>query len=504
MLAWLGVIPFASIAGLSGRLNGSSIEETQAGADEEVAFLSLHDLSLRIAAGTLSPLEVTRFMLDRIARVDPDYHCYATVMREQAIQDAQSAEREIRAGRRLGPLHGVPVAVKDLCFTKGVRTMGGCGAYRSFVPDVDGTVVAKLRAAGAVILGKTNLTEGAFGGYNPEFGVPLNPWDKTRWPGLSSSGSGAAAAAGLCFAAIGTDTGGSIRFPSAANGVAGLKPTYGRVSRFGVLPFAESLDHVGPMARRVIDVALMLEAIAGRDPRDPTSLNDPVSPLAPRIGDSVAGLRLGIDRKYALAGIDPGEAASIEQALPVFSRLGVQIVEVEMPPVTGARSAWSVLASSEAAAAHARTFPSKAELYGPYARDFLTMGRSMTPEKIQQAQAARRLFTAGFGTLLNSIDAMICPSGGSPAWPVTHELQVGPAAPLHAAWAAALPRSMDFTAPMDLAGTPSICLPSGFSKEGLPYSLQLAGRRLSEPLLCRLAHAYEQATPWHLRHPRLA
>ena len=246
-------------------------------AAEALHYLSLQEIGRRIAARQISPVMVTERMLGRIGKFDSRLKSYATVMASQALADARAAEQEIAAGRYRGPLHGMPVAVKDLCYTKGVPTMGGTPVLRNFVPDVDGTVVAKLRTAGAVILGKLNLTEGAMAGYHPDMGIPVNPWDATKWPGASSSGSGVATAAGLCYAAIGTDTGGSIRFPSGANGLVGLKPTYGRVSRFGVLPLAESLDHVGPMARTVGDVAVMYDAIAGHDPQDVTSLSDAVS-----------------------------------------------------------------------------------------------------------------------------------------------------------------------------------------------------------------------------------
>jgi amidase len=212
-------------------------------------------------------------MLDRIARVDGNLKSYATVMSDQALADARAAEQEIQSGKYRGPLHGVPVAVKDLCYTQGVRTMGGTAVLKDFVPTFDGTVVAKLRESGAVLLGKLNLSEGATAGYNPAFDVPLSPWNRDRWPGMSSSGSGVATAAGLCFAAIGTDTGGSIRNPASANGVVGLKPTYGRVSRHGVLVMGASLDHVGPITRSVADAAIMFDAIAGQDPNDPTSLD---------------------------------------------------------------------------------------------------------------------------------------------------------------------------------------------------------------------------------------
>ena len=228
-------------------------------------------------------MDVARHMLDRIARLDRHLKSYATVTAEQALAEARTAGDEIHAGRYRGALHGVPVAVKDLCYTKGVRTMGGTPVRKDLVPTFDATVVSRLREAGAVILGKLNLSEGAAAGYNPALDVPLNPWNPDRWPGMSSSGSGVAVAAGLCFAAIGTDTGGSIRMPSSANGVVGLKPTYGRVSRYGVLAMAESLDHVGPMARRVADASLMLDAIAGRDTKDPTSLDVPLPHAFQRI-----------------------------------------------------------------------------------------------------------------------------------------------------------------------------------------------------------------------------
>lgn len=502
-LRWLSITPLVSLGFGAGRRAEVPPVSPAAATDEALPFLSACELGQRIAARQLSSIEVTQFMLDRIARIDRNYKSYATVMGEQALADARVAEQEIHAGRRRGPLHGVPVAIKDLCHTKGIRTMGGCGAFRDFIPDEDGTVVAKLRAAGAVILGKLNLTEGAMAGYNPAFDVPLNPWDRSRWPGLSSSGSGVATAAGLCFASIGTDTGGSIRFPSAANGVVGLKPTYGRVSRFGVLPFAESLDHVGPMARRVADVAVMLEAIGGHDVRDATSLSEPMPPISLQLGESIAGLRIGIDRKFALEGIDRGQAASIEAALEVFRRLGVNIVEVQMPALTGVAQAWFMLAATEAVAAHARTYPSQIEKYGPYIRDFLEAGRSLQSEQVAAARELRKNFTEQFTRFLGSVDAMLCPAGGSLAWPVTHELQIGGMKALNDAWRAALPRFDEFTSPLNLAGTPSITLPSGFSPEGLPYGIQIAGARLSEPLLCRLAHAYENATAWHLRHPRL-
>jgi len=466
-------------------------------------YLSLRAVARRIAARDVSPVDLTRHMLARIATVDPVLKSYATVMGDQAIADAARAASEIAAGRYRGPLHGVPIGIKDLCYTKGVRTMGGLAVRRDFVPREDATVVARLRAAGAVVLGKTNLSEGAAAGYNPAMDVPLNPWNHDRWPGMSSSGSGVAVAAGLCFGAVGTDTGGSIRNPSSANGVVGLKPTYGRVSRFGVMPMAPSLDHVGPMAREVADVAILFDAMAGRDPADPTSLDAPPPEAVKALGGSVRGLRIGVDRAYALEHTDAGQAQAIEAALKVLERQGAVITPVRMPDLSDVVPTWAAICGAEIAAAHAATYPSRAAEYGPYLREFLAAGASVTPQTLAAARRRRAELTAQLDALLDTVDAMAGPAGGDPAWPITHALQTGPLAAYHQAWGAAQPRSAEFTMPMDLAGVPAICLPCGVSADGLPYSIQFTGRRLSEALLCRVAFAYEQATDWHNRHPQV-
>ena len=302
---------------------------------EPLHYISLRDVARSIQSREISPVELTTRILDRIAAIDGKLKSYATVMREQALEMAKRAEEEVQRGRYRGPLHGVPIAVKDLCYTKGVRTMAGTSIYAGFLPDHDATVVAKLSQAGAVLLGKLNLTEGAMGGYNPARDIPVNPWGEDLWPGASSSGSGVATAAGLCYGSIGTDTGGSIRFPSAANGIVGLKPTYGHVSRYGVFPLAESLDHVGPMVRRVGDAAVMFEVIAGFDSNDPTSLRDPVPHMLDELQKGVRGLRVGFDRRFATEGIQPEQSAAIHAAVDALRQLGAQIVDVEMPDVNG-------------------------------------------------------------------------------------------------------------------------------------------------------------------------
>jgi amidase len=508
-LALLGASALVSVPTCS----RSSSSESRAATSSKAGalhYLGLQEIAGLLKSHQLSPVDLTRHMLDRISKVDVRLKSYATISAEHALAAARAAEQEIMGGRYHGPLHGVPIAVKDLFYTKGTRTMGGMKVFRDFVPDYDGTVVSKLREAGAVILGKLNLTEGAMTGYHPDFDVPVNPWDAGRWPGVSSSGSGVALAAGLCFGALGTDTGGSIRYPSATNGVVGLKPTYGRLSRFGVLPLAESLDHVGPMARRVADVAIMFDAIAGFDPKDPTSLRDSTQTTVGDIARGVDGLRIGLDREYALAGSDPGQAGSIQEALKVLSGLGARIVDVRTPDMARVPEAWFLLCSSEAVAAHAAHYPSRADEYGPYFREFLQLGASATEAQLGDARRVRAQLTSQLTAVLSGVDAVACPSGGAPAFPITKETQYSSLTTFNAAIAAMraatilpLKSGQVFTMPMDLAGTPTICVPSGFSSDGLPYSIQFVGRRLSEPVLCRIGYAYEQATSWHTRHPRV-
>ena len=322
LLAILGGAGVAMTSGCGSGGNGGddaavagSLPERLPPQSETPHYESLLSLAARIEARQVSPVAITRHLLERIERLEPSLHAYATVMAATALESAKRAEAEIAAGSYRGPLHGVPVAVKDLCYTKGVPTMGGMAIYRDFVPDFDATVVKRLDQAGAILLGKLNLTEGAMVGYHPDFEVPRSPWDPDLWPGASSSGSGVATAAGLCFGSLGTDTGGSIRYPSQTAGIVGLKPTYGRVSRHGVLPLAPSMDHVGPMTRRVADAAAMLQVIGGPDPNDPTTLDVPVPDLFTTLDAGVKGLRIGYDATFSTEGVDPRLVTAIENAL---------------------------------------------------------------------------------------------------------------------------------------------------------------------------------------------
>ena len=451
-------------------------------------FKTILELASMIESKTLSPVEVTESALTRIGQQDPQYKSYATVMAEQARTSAKAAEQAIASGNYLGPLHGVPIAVKDLCFTKGVPTMGATKALKTHVPDFDCTVVQKLNDAGAVILGKLNLTEGAMAGYNPEFQVPVNPWGPHLWSGASSSGSGVATAAGLCYGSLGSDTGGSIRFPSAACGIVGLKPTWGRVSRYGVLALAESLDHIGPMVRSSADAGIMLQAISGLDPNDPTSLPDPVPDMLRDIEKGVQGLRIGLDDKYISEKTDPELVASVLAGIKTLEGLGATIVPVTMPDLSGYMEAWGVLCSSEALAAHESTYPSHRDDYGPWFQGWLDNGAQVTGADYAKANNIRSACRGLLNNIFHDVDIICCPAMTSPPFPIDLEEMYGPSFLLDN------PHWGRFTVPYDFSGSPSISVPCGKNSEGLPLTIQFVGRHLSEPQLCRIGHTFEQPT----------
>ena len=462
----------------------------------ELCFLSLTELSRRFRDGTLSPVDATRAVLDRIRALDPRLHCYLTVLDATATARAAEAEREIRARGARGPLHGVPVAVKDLCQTAGVATTCASRVLRDWKPARSATLVERLEAAGAVIVGKLNMTEFAVAWYHPDLPVPLNPWDAALWPGASSSGSGVATAAGLCFGAIGSDTGGSIRFPSAACGIVGLKPTYGRVSRDGVFPLGETLDHLGPMTRTVADAAAMLAAIAGHDPADPTSLRAPVDDYAAALDRGVAGLRVGVDERFVTSGAEPPVADAVLEATRTLERLGARLVAVRMPDVEPCLASWAKLCAAETAASHAATYPSRAADYGPGFRSFLELGHQVSGVEYARGQFARERFAGEMRAVFETIDVLACPSMPSAAIPT-----------------AGLPpdaRGLDdsgpllrYTAPFDMSRNPTLSLPCGPAAGGPPPSLQLVARELGEATLVQAGAAFERATSWHEQRPPL-
>lgn len=463
--------------------------------DTPLHYKTITEIAALIRSRELSPAEITRAALDRIAALDGDLKSYATPTADRALAAARDAEREIANGGYKGALHGVPIAVKDLCFTRGVRTMGGSKVYADHVPSFDSTVVERLEGAGAVLLGKLNLTEGAMGGYNPEFDIPLNPWDRGRWAGSSSSGSGVATAAGLCFGSLGSDTGGSIRFPAAACGIVGLKPTWGRVSRYGVLALAESLDHVGPMTRSTADAAIMLQAIAGYDPRDPTSLSAPVPDYAADMDAGIAGVRVGVDERHITDGVAPDLARAVLEGVETLRSLGAEIVDMRMPDVDKYLPAWPALCSAEAVAAHRANYPERREDYGAWFRGWLDLGAQKSGADYAEANNMRAECNGLVREAFRDIDAMACPSTTGPAYPVTPEALYGE---MDRRRGTSFQR---YTVPYDFNGAPTLSVPCGLDGDGLPLSLQFVGKPLSEPLLIRMGRAYESATEWHKLHP---
>jgi amidase len=459
-------------------------------------YLSAAELAAEIVQGRISPVEATRHELARIERLDGELRSYLTVTPESALAEARAAEQDVVRGRVRGPLHGVPVAVKDLCDTAGVRTTAGTRVMRDRVPAEDAAVVARLRRAGAVVLGKLNMTEGAYAENHPDYPPPVNPWNADAWTGVSSSGSGVATAAGLCFASLGSDTGGSIRFPSAMNGLVGIKPTWGRVPVSGVFPMAWSLDHVGPMCRTVLDAAIVLGVIAGRDDADPTSAPEPLEDYAgAATAQRIDGLRIGVDRRYSSAGLDPEIAGYFDAAIAKLAALGARIVDVDLAFFDELGGGWSMTCAAEMLAVHAGMFPERAPDYGPALTMLLEMARTMPAVEYARAHQARLVFCGRLAALLDDIDAIACPTVGVRI-PARISMLDPEAAPLMLA-------AMRFTAPFNSSGSPTVSLPCGACSDGVPASLQLVGRHFEEATIIAAAAAYEAATDWHLRRPPL-
>jgi amidase len=460
----------------------------------DIHYQPLTTVAKHIQSGELSPVELTKALLARIEALDPVLKSYTTVTADLALAQAGTAEAEIMSGIYRGPMHGVPIAVKDLCFTKGVRTTGGMTIHSDFMPTYDATVVARLAQGGAVLLGKLHMTEGATLEHHPDLPEPVNPWKKDLWTGVSSSGSGVAAAAGMAYATIGSDTGGSIRFPSACNGLTGVKPTWGRVSRYGIFDLAPTFDHLGPMARSAADAAAMLGCLAGWDPRDTTSLSSPVpNYLAGLNGvEGARGVNLGMDWDYAGADADPVTLRLVKDAVRVLAELGARLRPVAFPsPVALLAHSMSLIAA-ELAAVHEATYPSQAEKYGTGIIGMLDSGRSAPGLDLGKGIIERQKFRGAVLKLFDDIEVFVLPVfwKGTPTWAEVRE-----------AIATDFNVIGKFTTPFNATGSPTVTLPCGFTDDGRPVAFQLAGAPGSEALLLRVAHAYQQATDWHTRRP---
>lgn len=462
----------------------------------DLAFLDLMEVGALLEARAVSSRTVVEAQLRRIAVLDRDLHSYVRVLDTAALAQAEAVDEEIAAGRYRGPLHGVPIAIKDLCWIEGVPTAAGTTVYRDFVPAEDATVVRRLKAAGAVLVGKTQLTEGAYSDHHPSVIPPRNPWNRDYWTGISSSGSAVATAAGLCFGAIASDTGGSIRWPCAANGTTGIKPTWGRVSRHGVFELAASLDHVGTIARSVADAAAMLAAIAGPDPCDPTASNDPVPDYVAATQVGASRLRIGIDARWNSRDVDPETQAALAAAAAIFAELGAEIVPITFPDVGQIVADWVPNCAVEAAVAHEGTYAAHKEEYGPILASVIKAGQAVSGTDYQKVLLRRVAFRGRVETLFRSIDLLLTP--------------VQPFAPLTLAAITTLGERPDliaalqrYTCPFDMSGHPTLSFPGGFTGEGMPIGLQLVAGHFQEAMLVRAGAALQDVTTWHNRHPSL-
>jgi aspartyl-tRNA(Asn)/glutamyl-tRNA(Gln) amidotransferase subunit A len=480
--------------------------------------MTIHELTAAFARGETTPSAVTGAYLARIAKLDDKVGAYITVTEEHARAAARAADERYRRGRPLGPLDGAPIALKDVLCTKGVRTTCGSKILEHFVPPYDATCVARLAAAGAVVLGKANMDEFAMGSSTEHSALKVtrNPWDLSRVPGGSSGGPAAAVAAGLAAGSLGTDTGGSIRQPAAFCGLVGLKPTYGRVSRYGLVAFASSLDHIGPFGLDVTDTALLLGAIAGHDPLDATSIAAAVPDYAAHLEDGVRGLRLGVPDEYFTNGMDPEIEGAVRAAIDVLKGLGATLERVSLPATPHALATYYVIAPAEASSNLARYDGVKYGLRVP-GRDLIDMEsktraagfgaevkrRIMLGTYVLsagyydayygQAQKVRTLVRRDFDAAFARVDLIVAPTTPNVAF--KHGEKSDPVQ---------MYLNDVFTIPADMSGVPAVSIPCGFTVAGLPIGLQLIGKVLDEATVLRAARAYERATVWHTRRPELA
>lgn len=464
----------------------------------ELCYLSAGELSRMIKNKDVSPVEVVDAHLARIGETDRTLNSFITLLSEQAKAAARRAESEIQAGNYRGPLHGIPVGLKDLFNTGGVRTTSGSRIFDNFIPERDCTVAARFRQAGAILLGKLNMHPFAYGptGENADYGHMHNPWNPELITGGSSGGSGSATAAGQCTITMGSDTGGSVRIPAALCGIVGLKPTYGLVSRYGLTPLSWCMDHPGPMTRTVEDTALAMNVIAGHDPNDVASARVEVPDYTTALTGDVRGLRIGIPKEFFESPLDPEVAAAVQQAIRQLEDLGAVTTEVSFPMFQHAQAISGTILMAEAAAYHRELLAKDGDKLYPPVRLRLEAGLFITAVDYLKAQQARSVFNLEARQLLNEVDLLIGPTEPVTAPPILAErVQAGNQT---IGTTAALTH---YTRPYNISGFPAISVPCGFSQAGLPIGLQLAGRPFDELTVLRAAHAYEQATNWRSRRP---
>jgi aspartyl-tRNA(Asn)/glutamyl-tRNA(Gln) amidotransferase subunit A len=465
---------------------------------EAIHFLTIAKASRHIADGSLSPVKLVEAHLERIASLNGHLNAYLTVMEHDALASARRAERDVRRGKRTGPLQGIPIGLKDVFDAKGVVTSSGSKLYRNHVATADSAAAARLKKAGAVIIGKQQLHELAFGptSENPHTGPARNPWDAERVTGGSSGGSTAAVAAGLCMAALGTDTGGSARVPPALCGVVGLKPTFGRISRVGVRPVAFSLDTIGVIARTVEDAALVLNALAGRDSNDPSSAQRPSEDFTRLLGQGIKGMRIGIPKEFFFDVAEGEVELAVRQAAKVFVSLGAEVDEVSIPALERTLDISTTIAVAEFAESARRILQQHAADLGVDVREVLEVGMSIPATDYIRCQQARSWYNRELGVAMRRCDLLLAPTSPIPAPRFDEVMVPTKAGPRNArdvlSW---------LTRPFNMNGMPAISTPCGFTKRRLPIGLQLAARPFHEATLFQTAHAYQQATGWHKRRP---
>lgn len=457
---------------------------------EQLCYLSIEELAPRLRAKDVSPVEVTEAALARLEALEPKLNAFVTVMGESAMVQAREAEREIAAGHWRGPLHGVPISLKDLYDTAGIRTTASSRVMANRVPARDATVTARLKDAGAVIIGKNNMFEFAYGHVHPDYGPSYNPWSLAHSTGGSSSGSGAAVAAGIGYGSMGSDTGGSIRLPASFCGLIGLKPTYGRVPRTGVVALSWSLDHCGPMTRTAWDCAAMLQAIAGYDAADPGSGDVPVPDYLANLDGGVAGLRIGIPRAH-LDELDPEVEAAFDRSVAALRRLGADVRDITPPDGDALVVANMAIITAEAASFHAQSFRERPGDYSDATRDRIEAGTAMLATDLLAAQRARRSLIAEMARAMADLDLLVLPTATLPPGTIDAFLKARPMGdggdPVF--------RRGRMTSPYNLTGLPAISVPNGFTQSGLPIGLQFVGHPWQDALTLRAARAIERAQP---------
>jgi len=461
----------------------------------ELPFLSAGDLSRLIQSKEISPVEAINAYLDRIESEDFRFHSYLTVIREQALSDAAQAEMDIAFGNHRGPMHGVPVAVKDQFWSKGVRTTSGSRILTDFVPDEDATVITNLRNAGAVVLGKTNMTEFAITGFSHRFSTPRNPWDIDTYTGGSSSGSGAATAAFLCATSLGEDTGGSIRFPATWCGLVGIRPSWGLVSRYGVMRGVWSMDTVGPISRTVEDAAITLGAIAGHDPKDPYSSQEPVPDYQKSLGGDLKGLRVGIITQFMESDlVEPSVRQTVANSFSTLGELGAAVEGVSIPMAIDAGVASAVLLAVEPALAQQNWIKEHIQEYGHDVRNLLLTGSLVPAQAYYKAQQLRTVLRQQVLDALEKYDVLVLPTAGKGAQPREDD-------PPITSKESSSRLGFLFTRIFNLASCPAMSVPCGFDDRNMPVGLQIGARPGGEGTIFKVAHAYEQATTWHTMRP---